>query len=514
MTIGLSAAHAKGISSLPTVLLVEDTAVVRQSMRLLLESRSYAVIEAPTGEDAAALISNDISAAVLDIHLGGGQSGFDVLDALRRRPELVDIPVLMLTGGILTDAEEARIRRQHARVLYKPDGCNTFVSELDRLTGRNPARTGTGNAVLQAPAESIRKEFLAQTQRECWALQSRLTAGDEGDARQMVHRWIGAAGTLGYADLTRQAQQIQQLLEQPGTVTIDRVRAGVNTIARLCTELAQTPVGTNTGAGRVIEAAGGRLAGSTVVLAGFDDEDVIWIVRALDEAQAFSHVLGPEDARAGSRALERCDLLALAASSAAAGRVWRGAEAVARRLLLIGPAGTIAGWTRRLNRTTYDFLVTPCGGDELLLRADRLLGSGGACAPRPLDRPPGARRRVIIADDDPTIAALVNAAFQNYEFDCHIARDGGEALDLTRTLQPNALVLDVNMPRLSGFEVLDTLRNDPATAGVAVVLLSARQQEADVMRGFALGADDYIVKPFSPMELIARVKRLVRKSVA
>ena len=62
--------------------------------------------------------------------------------------------------------------------------------------------------------------------------------------------------------------------------------------------------------------------------------------------------------------------------------------------------------------------------------------------------------------------------------------------------------------------MLHALKNDPATARVAVVLLSARQQEADIMRGFALGADDYVVKPFSPVELIARVKRLLRKPSA
>ena len=289
----------------------------------------------------------------------------------------------------------------------------------------------------------------------------------------------------------------------------------LSAVARLCSELARVPFGTSTRVNSVLEAVDGRLAGRTIALVGFDDADASWIVRALDEAQAFSRVLGPEEAAAGSRALERCDLLALAASSAAGERIWtNGAGAAARRVLLVGPADAIAGWARRLDTAAHDFLITPSGADELLLRADRLLAIGGTSAARPFDRSSGARRRIIIADDDPTIAALVTAAFQNYEFECRVARDGGEALDLTRTLQPDALVLDVNMPRLSGFEVLDTLKNDPATAGVAVVLLSARQQEADVMRGFALGADDYIVKPFSPMELIARVKRLVRKPAA
>jgi two-component system phosphate regulon response regulator PhoB len=68
------------------------------------------------------------------------------------------------------------------------------------------------------------------------------------------------------------------------------------------------------------------------------------------------------------------------------------------------------------------------------------------------------------------------------------------------------------MPNQSGYEVLASVRNDPLTRDIRVILLTARQQETDVVRGFGLGADDYVIKPFSPMELIARLKRLLGKS--
>ena len=118
--------------------------------------------------------------------------------------------------------------------------------------------------------------------------------------------------------------------------------------------------------------------------------------------------------------------------------------------------------------------------------------------------------KILVADDDPTITALLKAALQNCDFDCHVARDGGEALELVEALLPDALVLDLNMPHFDGFEVLAAVRQSPATAALPVVLLSARQQEVDILRGFSLGADDYVAKPFSPVELVARVKRLVR----
>jgi DNA-binding response OmpR family regulator len=67
------------------------------------------------------------------------------------------------------------------------------------------------------------------------------------------------------------------------------------------------------------------------------------------------------------------------------------------------------------------------------------------------------------------------------------------------------------MPYIDGFEVLSTLRNDPETAEVPIVMLTSVQQESDIVRGFGLGADDYVVKPFNPMELLARIRRLVRR---
>jgi DNA-binding response OmpR family regulator len=94
---------------------------------------------------------------------------------------------------------------------------------------------------------------------------------------------------------------------------------------------------------------------------------------------------------------------------------------------------------------------------------------------------------------------------------CHIAANGKQALESARALKPSAIILDVNMPYIDGFEVLSTLRNDPETADIPIVMLTSVQQESDIVRGFGLGADDYIVKPFNPMELLARIRRLVRK---
>jgi two-component system OmpR family response regulator len=176
-------------------------------------------------------------------------------------------------------------------------------------------------------------------------------------------------------------------------------------------------------------------------------------------------------------------------------------------------------------------VVAPVGDEELLLRACHLLrsattgqivtpgGAPAAAAPSPLVQPvqvePPPERamltsQVLVADDDATVVALLSTTLSHYGIDCHAATNGQDALDMAREIQPDAVVLDVNMPRLDGFAVLAALRNDPVTNHLAVVMLSARQQETDVLRGFGLGADDYVTKPFNPIELAMRLKRMMR----
>ena len=504
--------RAEQSADLPTVLLVEDEKTTRESMRLFLKTCGYASIEASTVEHAVEALSHGISAAVLDVHLAGDRSGLEVLTPIRGRPELADIPVIVLTGGILTDAEEALIKQRHAYIFYKPEGCETIVSFLDRLRGR-----ATGMAMPARVDEGLRHDFLAQTQRESWWLQSSLTTGlDCARARQIVHRWAGVGGTLGFAGISRRALDLQAMLDEPFDVTIERLRDAVNEIARLCAAVMETPLEPRRVLTDVIDALGGQLAGKKIALVGFEAPDAGWMANTLEQAKAFSRVLDPAEAASGAHALDPFDMAAIAVSSDHHVGARISADAVAAiglPVLLIGPTAAVAGKTSTLHEAARDFLIAPCSPEEFLLRASRLLSGAAPHAPVHGDAACEGRR-VVVADDDATITALVKAAFQNYAFECHIARDGGQALELTRVLQPDALVLDVNMPQFDGFEVLHALKNDPATARVAVVLLSARQQEADIMRGFALGADDYVVKPFSPVELIARVKRLLRKPSA
>lgn len=88
---------------------------------------------------------------------------------------------------------------------------------------------------------------------------------------------------------------------------------------------------------------------------------------------------------------------------------------------------------------------------------------------------------------------------RSYEFECHVVESGNDALADSQRLRPAAVLLDVNMPGMNGFEVLSQLKSTGATRSIPVVMITARSQESDVLHGFTLGAADYVAKPFNPV---------------
>ena len=113
---------------------------------------------------------------------------------------------------------------------------------------------------------------------------------------------------------------------------------------------------------------------------------------------------------------------------------------------------------------------------------------------------------VLLAEDDPDIRHLVSAKLRRSGFDVIETVDGADALAAARRHRPDLVLLDLRMPRLDGLEVLRELRADPATARLPIVVLTARTRSLDVELGYATGAIDYVLKPFSPADLVRRVE--------
>ncbi len=120
-------------------------------------------------------------------------------------------------------------------------------------------------------------------------------------------------------------------------------------------------------------------------------------------------------------------------------------------------------------------------------------------------------RTILVAEDEPQIAGLVRDYLEHAGFAVITAADGAAALALARARRPDALVIDLGLPRVDGLDVIRAIRHD---SRVPILILSARGDEIDRVTGLELGADDYVVKPFSPRELVARVRAVLRRAEA
>lgn len=119
---------------------------------------------------------------------------------------------------------------------------------------------------------------------------------------------------------------------------------------------------------------------------------------------------------------------------------------------------------------------------------------------------------ILVAEDDRDIADLVAHYLQKSGWTAHITGAGDDALAYVRAHPVDLVILDVMLPGLSGLDVCRALRGERATASLPIIMLTARAEEADRIKGFELGADDYVPKPFSPNELVARIRALIRRS--
>lgn len=121
-------------------------------------------------------------------------------------------------------------------------------------------------------------------------------------------------------------------------------------------------------------------------------------------------------------------------------------------------------------------------------------------------------KTILVVDDEPGIVQIARDYLDRAGFRVITAGDGAAALRLARAERPSLLVLDLMLPGMDGLDVTRALRQDPATAKLPIIMLTARVEETDRLIGLELGADDYITKPFSPRELVARVRAVLRRS--
>ena len=245
------------------------------------------------------------------------------------------------------------------------------------------------------------------------------------------------------------------------------------------------------------------LEGCKVAAIGFGRQDIAGLASAMIDRRARIEFLP----RGDMSQLSEFDLLLLNAAST---ETLKREVASFREILGLGiptiVIGSRAALTQLRDTTdpfTWDFAPKPLHLEELAWRAVALLTRQQAAGT--------ARRlpaRVVVADGDPFTRTLIDSAMTQLGIDCKIAEEGESAWQAIEETRPGAVILDLTLSNRDGFQLIADIRRS-AGRKPKIIVLSARQSEADILRAFSLGADDYITKPFSPLELSARLTRLL-----
>ena len=531
-----------------TILVVDDAPVNLKLTDLLLRKEGFQVHATSDAEQALTLLrSLHPDLILVDIQLPG-MSGLELTRRIKQDSKTRDIVVVALTAcamkgddnlafaagcdGYITKPIETltlgrKVREylaaRHAVPPSKAPEPALLSEPAPAAPALEPSRSeishGLPGGLVLAPAEleELRRRFLETGVLQYRELLDDLDRNfDLQGAIRMVNGWQEAAWVLEYADLAVLASDTEKLLRAPrpdrGTLS--------EALSNLMVGFVEPPEAT---LGPVPQEISKVLTGKSVALVGCSPEEAERLCGALERAGAKPR-LYDADSSSEADSVNGCSVMLLHVRPETLGKHWLHPVTIAglkQPVVLIGFRDLILELEESVPARASDMLIDGWQPEEALLRVTHaLLRQGavprmtpaavqtsvpaiGTIVPREINRD----AEVLIADDDMTFRMLVRSSIQGAGIKCRMACNGQEALQMIRDCKPPAAILDVNMPLMDGYEVLAAVRAEKLP--VRVILLTARQHESDITRGFTLGADDYIVKPFNPPELIARLKRFL-----
>ncbi len=504
-----------------SILVVDDSAVNLRLAAAVLRSEGYRVQLASNAEQATMMMRTALpDLLLLDIQLPG-ISGLELTRRLRQDARARDLLIVAVTAAVESGCEQQAYEAGCDGFIAKPIDTRTLGSRLrffldGQIPAADNATQGTGlpaGLSLSGPEmEGLRRSFLGDGSRQVRRLAEFVSSRfDIGEAAQMFHQWIGSAGALGYMEIAQKARDAEVLLTTPGWTTAD-LRNSLTSLALAFAsprEASDTPIPESIVQG---------LTRRRVALIGFADEEAERVCGAFERARALPRMFtGEEPPHVDS--IQDCSVLMIHVRPETLGIPWlqAGFAAGKQPLVLVGGREDLLALPLEVQARACEFLIDGWQPEEVIMRLSFALSRSAqgqstgaypqAGAGARSKRSGSEKPEIVIADDDVHVLAVVRSALQSIGMECHSAANGTEAISMIRELRPDVAVLDVNMPGSDGFEVLSAIRQSGIP--VKVIMLTARQHERDVLRGFELGADDYVVKPFNPLELAARLKRLL-----
>ena len=492
------------------ILIVDDNPSNVKLARLLLTNAGFDVRTASDSREALEVLASFTPRLILmDIQLPG-MDGLKLTRHLREHPVTRDSIIVAVTAYAMRGDEEKARAAGCNGYMCKPIDTRTFVSQirqyLDKVAPN--ADSGDPNNLMR----ELRNEFLAEGLEASRRFAESDPAGDQLESMQRVaHHWAGMGGTLGFPEITDRARELEQMIElQP-----DRWRQQVPVGFTEMRQLFARHTGASVEEPGVPAELVKSLSSKQVGLVGFNPNEAARVRAAFDQVHATARDLGALSEGLGLDALRSHDLIVLNACTEEGVRSWHSVLAqplLEKPVLLVSSRSALLDSKLALLDRAVDFVLEPWDAEELLCRAQRVVGQ------KPRAKQPHAQERqgplVVLADDDAMIHSLLTPMLKKMGVEVHSARDGQQAMDAVRNLLPDALVLDIGMPRISGMSVLRELRRDPANRALQILMLSVRQQRNDISMALAFGATDYAVKPFDPEALVMRIMRLLPQPAA
>ena len=523
-----------------TILIVEDSPVSLKLTAAVLRGEGYKVHIASTAEQALSTLRTIKPHLMLvDIQLPG-MSGLELTRQVKQDAHLNQIIVVALTACAAEGDKQRARDAGFDGYLTKPIDTPTLVTRVFEYL--NPQRSAPPVPVSVAtPAaepeplpqtdsfglpesemEDLQRSFIVdgavQSRHLVTSLDSEFDASTAG---RLVHQWIGTAGLLGFSAISKLSREVETHLRTPPW-NVHQLRVSLDNLSRAFAELDAVTVGAAL-PDFIVQGLGGK----RVALIGFAELEAERMCTALERVGAKPRLFEANDPPDYSP-IRECNLAMVHVRPETLNSLWLAADFLAPPVLplvLIGGRQLLLSLDATVQSRAREFLIDSWQPEEALMRLSFALSRTTASIPVPPaiatsparepsggiaqsdKRPATSPATIVIADDDAAVRTLVRSTLENEGMQCQLASNGPDALQLVRDHRPHAAVLDINMPGMDGFEVLAAVRAEALP--VRVILLTARQHQNDIVHGFSLGADDYIIKPFKPMELVARLKRLL-----
>ena len=527
-----------------TILVVEDSPVSLKLVAAVLRGDGYKVQIASTGEQAWSMLRFLKPQLMLIDLLLPGMGGLELASMIKQDPRLREITVVALTACASEGDEEKALCAGCDGYLAKPiDGPTLALRVRDYLDCHGdlpsappslappPADHQSVTDALtfglpESEMEDLRRSFLAhgvvQSQQILATLNHEF---DAAGASRLVHQWTGSGGLLGFPEISKQSREVEVLLSAP-ILNFPRLNEAIGKLSRTFGDSR-----TVTAAAVIPESIIQELQGKRIGLIGLADWEAERLCVALERASAKPRLFAAGDPP-DLESIRACSIVVVHVRPETMHCMWLDPRFILPPLLplvFIGGRDLLLSLDAGIQARAREFLIDGWQPEEALMRLSFALSRPSASAMvlsavTPVPEVVGddaathsvatqnesfdlRAETVVIADDDDKVRRIVQSVLQRYGWRCCLATNGPEALQIIRERRPHAAILDVNMPGMDGFEVLAAVRAEAIP--VRIILLTARHQEHDIVRGFTLGSDDYVVKPFSPMELVARLKRLL-----